>query len=209
MNSSFLFRVSKIIIVALFLSSGSSLAEPGCRNGGAPMANAFVLANPIYAHYFGDLPSYLAKNQAHFSDGGDAIRCATALSRALMSSSLALYDPADMQRKQEIDARMEAAGFGRGPQQPNAAGILFQTSMSLSRQARALPSASRGDFTAWNTPTNEIEQLQIAAEQILRILLQDPMTQSVLASMEPLIREAAQFDYHFLLQASRRLAKMQ
>jgi hypothetical protein len=206
--SRLLLRVAQIAGLALCLASTSSLAEPGCRGGGVHLANAFVLANPIYSLYFGDLPSYIAKNRAQFGENGDAIRCAAALSRGFMSNAIQLYDPADVRSRQLLDDKLRSAGINPGPPQPTASGMLFQMSMGLSRIARALPAASRGDFGPWSTPTNEIEQMQIAGEQILRLLLQDPSMRGMLVQLEPLIREAAQFDHHFILQATQRLAKM-
>jgi hypothetical protein len=197
-----------IVTLGLCAFSPNSLAgEPSCRTGGTHVANAFVLANPVYALYYGDLASYLEKNQAQFREGGDAIRCAAALSRGFMSDALRLYDPADIQRRQLLDARLRANGINPGPQQPTASGMLFQMSMSLSRLARVLPAASRGDFTPWNTPTNEIEQMQLLGESVLRMFLQDPTVKSMLVAVEPLMREAAQFDHYFVLQATQRLAK--
>jgi hypothetical protein len=208
-HSGILSRALKAVIaLGVCLFSAQSLGEPSCRSGGMHVANAFVLANPIYALYFGDLPSYLEKNRAQFREGGDAIRCAAALSRAFMSDSIRLYDPADIQRRQLIDTQLRAQGINPGPQQTTAAGMLFQLSMTLSRLARVLPAASRGDFTPWNTPTTEIEQMQLMGEAVLRMFLHDPAFKSVLIAMEPLLREAAQFDHYFILQATQRLAKV-
>ena len=127
----------------------------------------------------------------------------------IMSEAIKLYDPADIQRRHLLDAQMRANGINPGAQQPTASSILFQMSMSLSRLARVLPAASRGDFTPWNTPTNEIEKMQLAGEAALQVMLQFPMTKEVLVAVEPLMREAAQLDHHIVLQASRHLAKIQ
>ena len=199
--------LSAMTIFALCVFSGqANAAEPSCRTGGIHAATAFVLANPLYAIFFGDLPAYLAQNPTHFRAGGDAVRCSAALSRALMSSAVQLYDPADIQRKQELDIRLRQNGINPGPQQPDAASMLFSTSMQLSRLARVLPAAADGDYTPMNTPTNQIEEMQIFAEAMLRMLLQDPSTMAALAPVEPLIREAAQFEHFFIRQAAARLA---
>jgi len=210
MNARVLLRALQAVSFVLIAFSTSAPAEPACRNGGAYIANAFTRANPLYAMYYGDLPSYLRANQAHFGEGSDAVRCAAALSRAFMSDSIRLYDPADAQRKQLLDARMAQLGIGSKPgsQQPSMSSILFMMSISMGRMARNLPAAAQGDFGPWFTPMNDFESMQIMAERLLRQFLQDPSFRSIFAPYEQLFREAAEFDHYFVLQATQRLAKM-
>lgn len=192
---------SVLIAVAGPMAAG----EPACRTGAVAVADVFVLANPMYALYFGDLAVYLNANRARFRVEGDAIRCAGALSRAFMGSAVKLYDPVDVQRRQALDARMRANGINPGPQQPTASSMMFAMSMQLSRLARVLPAAAEGNYGPMNTATTELEQMQIFAESMLRVLIQDPTIRAMFASLEPLIREAAQFDHNFIRVAAERL----
>ena len=201
-------RVFRTIIAAAACTFGAGevAAEPGCRTGGVAAANAYVLFNPIYAMYFGDFESYISKNGEHFRANSDAVRCLAALSSAFLSASIQLYDPADMQRKQYIDAQLGSMGISPGPQQPNAATTLFGMGMQLSRLARGLPAAANGDYGPLNTPTNELEQMQQVAMVMLRQLMQDPTVRSTFAALEPLIREGAQLEHKMITQAAERLA---
>lgn len=208
MNAGFLFRALKLLSLASCLFSTSSLADPACKTGGIHIADAFVRANAVYALYIGDLNSYLASNRAHFAANGDAVRCAAALSRGFMSAALQLYDPIEVKQRELIDAKMRANGWNPGPQAPTASNIAFSTSMSLSRLARVLPAAAQGDYGPWNTPTNEIENMQLTAERMLPMLLQIPMVVEILKQLQPLMLEAAEWDRRFVYQASQRLAQM-
>lgn len=194
------------VAAACILAAGGAAAEPGCRAGGVAAANAYVLFNPIYSMYFGRFEDYVSQNGVHFRAGGDAVRCMAALSRAFLSAAIQLYDPADMQRKQQIDAQLGSMGISPGPQQPNAGNTLFGMSMQLSQLARGLPAAANGDYGPLNTPTNEIEQLQQVARQMFSVLMQDPTARQAFAAVEPLIREGAQLEFRMITHAAERLA---
>lgn len=194
------------VVAAGFLAAAPAAAEPACRTGGVAAANAYVLFNPIYAVYFGRFEDYVAQNRAHFRAGGDAVRCIIALSPAFLNAGIQLYDPADLQRKQELDAKLGAMGISPGPQQPNAGNTLFGMGMQLSWLARGLPAAADGNYVPFNTPANEIERMQLVARAMLQQLLQDPTVRQTFATMEPLIREAAQLEFRMILIAAERLA---
>jgi hypothetical protein len=183
--------------------------ESGCRTGGSALANAYVLANPIYALYFGSLDAYVANNAEHFRADGDAIRCAAALSQAFLRSALQLYDPADQQRRAELNAELESMGISRGQQESSPSGDVFGVSMQLSRLARVLPAVANGDYEALRRPTNELEQMQMAGEQILIMFLRTPEMAAILAPMEPKIRELANLEYRAMQQAAVSLANAQ
>lgn len=205
-------RLLKTLTILLLASgSGNALAEHACRTGGVALANAYVHANMIYAMFFGDLQSYVSQNSSHFVADSPAVRCAAELSRAFMSSAIQVYDPAEIQRKQRIDAELGSLGISPGQPQPTASSTLFGISMQLARLARALPAAANGDYGPWYTPTNDLEQLQLAAEMLLRQLLQDPaMRQALVQALvvsEQMIRESAQFEYQMMLNAAHRLAQ--
>jgi len=195
-----------IATAACVFAAGEAVAEPGCRAGGVAAANAYVLFNPIYAMYFGSFEDYVSQNRAHFRAGSDAVRCITALSRAFLAAGMQLYDPADVQRKQQIDAQLGAMGISPGPQQPNAGTAVFGMGMQLSWLARGLPAAANGDYGPFNTPANEIENMQLMARAMFAQLLQVPTAREAFAAMEPLIREGAQLEYKMITYAAERLA---
>jgi hypothetical protein len=210
MSSARLSRAFKTLAAfALCVFSVQSLAEPSCKgDGGMHAANAFVAANPLYSMYFDfDLRSYLAKNRGQFRQGGNAVRCMAALSKGFMSAAYHLYDPQDAQMKQQVDLQMGSIGFGPGAQQPTASSGMLGVSMQLGRLARVSPAAADGDYGPMNTPTNEIEQMQLVAESILRQLMPPDMFKQIMAPHDQLMRTAFEFDHYLVLQAAQRLAK--
>jgi hypothetical protein len=191
----------------------------GCRTGGNALGNAWVRANSFYAYFYGDLKDYINDNSAHFREGADAIRCAATLSKAFLSASVQAYDPRDaqrwqqdMQRLQQMDQENRALGIAPSHQQPTPtlSQRFFQASMQLSRLERGLPAAAEGDWEPYYTPTNDWEQMQIVAEQILREQLKDPgvasIWQQVLQQFEPALREEAQLEYKIITEAAASLA---
>lgn len=178
--------------------------EPGCRTGATALADAYVLANPMYSYFLGELEPYVAGNSEHFAANGDAIRCAAALSRAFLGSTIQLYDPSDRERQDEANARLGAMGIAPGQQEATPSSQLLSASMELSRLARVLPAVAVGDYGPLRTPTNEIEQMRQLAGQVFQMLLAgDP---EMAAMIQPLIRELASIEHRALLRAAERLA---
>lgn len=186
------------IFLSLFGSSGV-FAATGCQTGAEALGNAYVRDNPIYALYYGDLESYIASNQEHFVAGGDSIRCAQALSAALLNQAIKDYDPVDRQRKEELDAELRRNGIEPGPHQQTVGEQLFGIGIQLDRFARVLPSAAAGNFEPLHTPANELEELQAFSKQIIIMLMQDREMAALFNQLEPLITEAAQLDFKILL----------
>ena len=73
-------RVS-IVLLSLSVASIGAAQKSGCVSGAATMAEAYVRASPVYSVLFTDLRSFIAENREHFVAGGDAVRCADALTR--------------------------------------------------------------------------------------------------------------------------------
>ncbi len=182
--------------------------EPGCRTGATALADAYVLANPMYSYFLGlELESYVAQNQEHFVANGDAIRCGAALARAFLNTSIQLYDPGDAERQQELNAQLGAMGISPGQQEATPASQMFGASLQLSRLVRVLPSAAQGDFEPLRTPTTELEQMQLLAGQVLRVLLQnDP---DMAATIAPTVKELARLEHEALRRAAASLANGQ
>ena len=137
-------RAGVLTLVMVLAAPLPAAADSGCGSGGDALANAYARANPISAYYFGSVESYVSANRAHFQQGGDAIRCATALSQAFLNNAVQVYDPDDLRRQNELNAQLGAMGVAPGPQQPNQAQQLYGISMQLSRLARVLPPAAPG-----------------------------------------------------------------
>jgi len=189
----------------LYLSS-AVIAEEGCRTGAVALGNAFIRSNAIYAYYFGTLESYVARERVHFVQGGDSIRCAKALSQALLKGAIRNYDPNALRRKEELNARLGAMGISPGPAQPSASQQLYTMALQLDRLARVLPPAAAGDYEPLRRPTTELEQMQMFSAQMLSILLQDPMIADIFRQMEPMIRDVANLDYQILVGMALNLA---
>jgi hypothetical protein len=182
-------------------------ADNGCRTGGAALADAYVLANPVYSLFFGSLKSYLAaNNKEHFRQLGDSVRCATALSRAFLGSAVELYNPNELRRQQELKIRLREMGVLTGKDQPTEAGQLYAISVQLSRIVRVLPAATDGNYEPLRAQINELEQWQMFARQTLLLMIEDRSFWPVLAQAWPLIRDTADLEYQFIRQAAERMA---
>lgn len=194
------------VLSVWLLGIGQAVATSGCRAGGVAAANAYVHMNPIYAQIYGSLEDYVQQNGALFTQGSDAVRCLAALSRAALSAASQVYDPADIQKRNEMNARLGAMGINPGPARPSASGNFYTMSLQLARLARTLPAAANGDFRPYYTPTNDIESAQILAARLLPQMMQDPMLRSVFVQQAPLIKRAAQTEFEMILHAARRLS---
>jgi hypothetical protein len=202
---------SRLILIIALLSVwlpgiGQAVATTGCRTGGNAAANAYVHMNPIYAVFYGSLQSYVHENQALFTEGSDAVRCLAALSQAAMSAAVQVYDPHEMQRRDAINAQLGSLGISPGPAQPSPASELYTMSVQLARLARTMPAAANGNFGPYYTPTNDLESMQIFAEQMFPQLMQNPMVRTAIAQKEGLIRQLAQIDFQIILHAAQRLS---
>jgi hypothetical protein len=192
------------MLLSLVVAAAGAAQEPACRTGGAALADAYILANPMYALFLNlDLKPYIAANRDHFVANGDAVRCAAALSRAFLTASIQFYDPSDMDRQHEVNLRMQELGFGSRTE-ATPASQLYGAALQLGRLARVLPSAADGDYGPYDTPTNDIEQMQMIAGSVLRgFLAEDGDMRNLL---RPLILEAANLEHQALLRAAGQLA---
>ena len=116
--------------------------DTGCRTGGAALADAYVLANPMYSYFLGELEPYLADHSEHFGANGDSVRCAAALARSFLGSAIQLYDPSDLSRREELNAQLGVMGISPGQQESSPSSQLYGVSLQLSRLARVLPAAA-------------------------------------------------------------------
>jgi hypothetical protein len=203
------YRIGRIpvLLLLILLAPFAAFAEEGCRTGASALGNAYVRANTLYAHFYGDIESYVAEHREHFVAGGDSIRCAQALSQALMSGAMRRYNPDDLRRKRELDARMGAMGISPGPSQPSASQQLYGMSLQLSRLARVLPPAVNGNYQPLRTPANQLEQQQMFATQLLVMLLQDPEMAGVLQQVEPIIKDAVNLEFQILIGMAKGLVR--
>ena len=179
--------------------------ENGCHTGADALGNAFVRSNYMYSLYFGDLESYVAQNKSHFSEGGDAVRCARVLSQALLTNAYLTYDPKDLDRKREIDTRLGTMGISPGPTQPTMSGQLYAVGQQISWLADVLPAAARGDYGPLQRPTTQIQQMKAYAAQMLQLMLQDPEVRAVFGELEPEIRESADLEYRLVVGMAQNL----
>ncbi len=187
---------------AVLVMALPAFAQTGCQTGASALANAAVRANPLYALYYGDLESYVANNSQQFMAGADAVRCARALSQALIAGGIQAFDPADFQKQQQLNTQFQTMGMSPGAPQPSPATQLYMMGQNFARLARVLPPAALGDYGPLRTPTTELEQMQMFAGQ----MLQSMMDQSTLEYIRPLIKEAAQLEYKIITDLAAALA---
>lgn len=184
------------------------LATPAfadCRTGAVALGNAHIRANPMYAMFFGELESYVDQNRAHFVTDGDAIRCARVLSQALVTGGHRAYDPNWERSQSALRSGMASVGMSPGSYEASPSAQLYAMGQQISWLARVLPSAAAGNYGPMRTPTTEEEQMRIFAGQMFQLLLQDPAVRDTFHQMEPLIREAAQFEYQMLVGIGQQL----
>jgi hypothetical protein len=180
-------------------------AESGCRTGGDALANAYVRASLVFAYFFGDLPTYVVQNEAHFGANGDAVRCAAALSEAFLASSAQLYNPEDVRRQQQLNDQLGKLGIP-GAQQPTVSAQLYMIGVQLARLARTLPALTGGNAGPFYTATNMIESQLIQADQMFSIMMRNPMTAQMLVQIlsqnEALFRRAGALQYQIIFNAA-------
>ena len=188
------------------ISPSVAVGQPDyCRTGADALANVYVRANPVYALFFGGVEPYVADNREHFVAGGDSILCAQALSQALISGAIQNYDPEALNRQRELNTRLGSMGISSGPVQATAGQQLLSMSLQFARLARVLPPAANGNYIPFNTPSTDLEQMQMYATQMLSVLLQDPTVSSVFRQMEPMIKEAANMEFQIVLNMAGNL----
>ena len=162
----------------------------------------------VYAYFLGDLESYATTNE-HFYANGDAIRCAMALSDALMGAAVQLYDPDAWRRQQWIDLELRRRGIQPRPAPPTQSDTLVFAVLRLSRLARVLPAAAAGNYQPLYESFNQLEQADIVAGQLFKLLPQlEPNFDVAMAQVKPLILEAASLEYTAILEAANSLADM-
>jgi hypothetical protein len=157
-------KALSVILIPLFVVAIGHAQEPACRTGAGLLGDAYVLAHPLYSIFFDEtLDHYVVENRTHFVADGDAIRCANALARALLVASVHLYDPTEQRRRDALNVQLQSMGVSPGQQEASPSSQLFGLSLQLSRLSRVLPSAADGDWGPYQTPVNDIEQLQMFA----------------------------------------------
>jgi hypothetical protein len=192
-------------VVLALASPPPAMAQTGCQTGAVALANAYVHLNPFYAIFYGDLQSYVASNRPSFVANGDAVRCAHALAQALMTGALATYDANAVQdairTRQAVDAQLGALGISpiSSPQALTPSEELYFLALRFDRLARVLPPTAAGDYGPLHTPTTQLEQLEMFAEQYLQTLIQDPFVASALSQQEALIKQCANSEYQMVL----------
>jgi hypothetical protein len=201
MNAGYILRsrLSRAVglLLVVLVVSWQLYAQTGCQTGAPALADAYIRLNPMYAYFFGDLESYVEENAEHFGVNGDAVRCAKALSQALQNEALQSFNPNEvretMDRKQALDAQLGLMGINPDPSpaEPTLSSTLYDLSMRMSRLARILPLTADGDLDSLQNPANELERMQIVAEQILKNMFGDPTLQFVFNQMEPKIKQSA------------------
>lgn len=190
------------IVGALVIPTPTYAQDNGCRTGGSALANAYVRVHPLYARIFGDLASYVASNREHFVEDGDAIRCARLMSQALLNSAFQAYDPNELQRRNELNARIGAMGISPGPQSASPSAMFYEMAGQMSRLATALPRAAQG-----GPLQGHLTQEQAFAIQLLEMLLQGPDMRGIMDQIEPLLRELGNADYRLVLSIVQNLAQ--
>lgn len=192
--------------MAFFMLTPPLLAE-GCRTGADALGNVYVRSNYLYALIYGSVESYVENNRSHFGTNGDAVQCARQLSGALIGGALGAYNPNDLRRRQELNARLGAMGISPGQTPVSPAQALFAMGRQIGWLSRVLPSAAAGDYRPLHTPETQEQQMQMFAGQFLTNMIhQDPMIRNSIMRVEPYIREAAEAEYRLLLNYASRLA---
>ena len=180
--------------------------RPGpCGDGVVALGNAYVRANALYALYFGRLPAYVDANRAAFAAGGDAVRCAQALSAALFAGAVQTYDPAILEQRRQLDAQLGSLDIRGGNHAPTQSEMLHMMGRRMAWLGRVLPAAAQGDYGPMFTPVDELQRMEMVAGQALEIVLGDPDMRAIFQSLEGMIREVAEMEYRLVVEMARGL----
>lgn len=191
-------KIAVWLFILIMCHPGLANAE-GCRTGADALANAYVRLSPINALYFGNIEDYVRQNRRQFVHGGDAIVCAQHLSRALTQGAFQNYDPNYYRDREELNARLGSMGISPGPAQASPAAQMMFMGQKMNKLARTLPYGAEGNFAPLWQPETELEQMQLFSIQMFGFLMQDPSIRSVMAQMEPQIKELANMEYRMII----------
>ena len=171
----------------------------GCQTGAEALANAYLRFNPIFAHYFGDLESYVSQNRSHFVSDGDAVVCASRAAQAWAQGAFNNFDPGDRARRDRINAELGTMGISPGESYSSPAADLYFAARQMDKMAYALPYAANGNYQPMYQPRNEIEQMQILAMQLFAQLIRDPSIAYTFEQLRPLMVELGNIEYRMVL----------
>jgi tetratricopeptide (TPR) repeat protein len=203
----FLLRVASAAAMACACMVHEAHAqEAACFSGGRAAAEVYVVSNPLYAIVLTDFEQYVAKNASQFSVNGDAIRCLSALSEAFLKTAFQLYDPAEQRRRDAMNTQLESMDI-KPDRQSSASSDALMASRRLARLARGLPAAAKGDFGPYQTPLDDLERMQIFAEQMLRSMIQSPEIRSTLTQMRPVLTDYVKLELTVVLRHAAALAE--
>lgn len=194
------------LLLAAAPAAPALAGEPACRTGGPFLAEAAVRSNPLFEAIEGSFAEYVAANASHFGVNGDAVKCARAMSAALIASAAQVFDPGEVQIRDHVRRQMEAQGLSAGPQQATLSEQYFALAMQMNRLARGLPALAAGDMRPYATPTNQLEELHVFAENMLRMLMADPNVRQAIMAQLPLLRRAIQAERQMLANGAARMA---
>jgi len=178
------------LLLAAAPAAPALAGEPACRTGGPFLAEAAVRSNPLFEAI----------------EGGDAVKCARAMSAALIASAAQVFDPGEVQIRDHVRRQMEAQGLSAGPQQATLSEQYFALAIQMNRLARGLPALAAGDMRPYATPTNQLEELHVFAENMLRMLMADPNVRQAIMAQLPLLRRAIQAERQMLANGAARMA---
>lgn len=194
-----------VLPLLAFLSFPNPGFAAGCQTGAEALANVYLRFNPIFAHYFGDLESYVNQNRTHFVSGGDSVVCAKRAARAWAQGAFRNFDPQDKVRRDRLNAELGAMGISPGKSYSSPAADMYFAAQQMDKLAHALPYAANGDFGPMYQPRNEIEQMQIFAMQLFGELIRNPSVAHTFEIVRPQIIELGNIEYRMVVASMRGL----
>lgn len=181
------------------VSSQNVDKDRSCRNGANTLFNLYIRLNPIYSIYYGTPEEYIAQNRGLFQ-GGDVNECAKKVARALLNSSIQTFDRNALNRRAELNAQLGAMGISPGQAEMNPSAVLFTTGQQILQLSKCLPGLLQGGASS-----NCMSQEQVLVSQLMNTLLQDSFMQSTLQQIKPLILQAAEADFQFLMSIANEI----
>ncbi len=185
-------------------------ADNGCSTGGSALADAYVVADPIYATFFGDeTGAFVARNRQHFLAQGDSVRCARALANAFAQKAAQVYDPELQAIRNQKRRELEGQGIPIGSGLPDASGGYVLISYELARLVEGLPPAAAGDFERLGQAQNEFEAEKWSRARGLAKMMQLPPFWPTLRAFRPGVEQARELDREMIRDAAAALAGQQ
>lgn len=199
-----LFTLGLATCSMIFAMPRTAVADSGCSTGGPYLANAYALSSPLVIVMDGGLDRYVRQNRSHFGANGDAVRCARALAKALLSQAVGNFDPNYQRDRDRLNTRLGNLGIAPGPSQPSPSAQMFGLARELGWFAEAVVQGANENWAPFLNSGPPERQMAIQATLLQVQMLQ--LMPEMLEILRPVVGEVTQLTHDLVLGFARNLA---